>query len=342
MNSDCNLYPERYYVDWTSIFQRMYVRYNNRPQTVFAPVLIAAVTTHDEQRLQRLLQTGQDPNIRNIYGDTPLFVACRHNNGGNMNSIIKALLAAGADPNIKTNRNELECGKPGRMHLTAPLLESVEQKNHEIIKLLLQHKADPNIQTGDDNIGDPALYFAVSNRDITSIKMLLAAGANPTLCDTSGNRPGAYLPDSDEISHLLRIAEHLSSKHVNEQDDQWKTLLLKSVIDNYLHTVEFLIECKANPNIPDNDGWTPLMYAVRKHNNNLVDILINAGANLNLKNKNHYTALMIAEMGNDNVIAQRLRDCGAIDTNTSVKNNEPTRTNSLATEQDKASTCSVQ
>jgi ankyrin repeat protein len=61
--------------------------------------------------------------------------------------------------------------------------------------------------------------------------------------------------------------------------------LAKAVKANDATTVATLLRGKANPNVADVDGTTPLQWAVRNNNPGLVDRLLAAGADAKAQNR---------------------------------------------------------
>jgi ankyrin repeat protein len=59
-------------------------------------------------------------------------------------------------------------------------------------------------------------------------------------------------------------------------------------------TVATLLRGKANPNVADVDGTTPLQWAVRNNNPGLVDRLLAAGADAEAQNRYGVTAIQLA------------------------------------------------
>lgn len=55
-----------------------------------------------------------------------------------------------------------------------------------------------------------------------------------------------------------------------------------------------LLKKGAHPDVPNNEGYTPLMVAAQTHNLQLAQFLMDAGANLNIRNKYGETAIMLA------------------------------------------------
>ena len=84
------------------------------------------------------------------------------------------LLAAGADTNIKDNKNRTV------LHL------AVDQRDGSLIDVLLAAGADGNIQ---DNAGRTALHLAVTQRKRSVVDALLDAGADGNIQDKEGRTP---------------------------------------------------------------------------------------------------------------------------------------------------------
>ena len=125
----------------------------------------------DIAELLRLLAAGADPNLSNIYGDTPLHYAADKDNS----ELTRLLLDAGADPDVR-----------GFVGATA-LYKAVQNRRVESVELLLQHNADVRIEDMDgvvpiDNVrpGD------------TRILELLHGAARVAPC--SFPRPGGVKP----------------------------------------------------------------------------------------------------------------------------------------------------
>jgi ankyrin repeat protein len=106
-----------------------------------------------------------------------------------------------------------------------------------------------------------ALFTAVKNNNIKEVKSLLDKDANPN----------AYDDDSDNV--LINAALYASA-------DCMKLLLLK----------------KANPNLKNTYGQTPLMYCT--HEMDKMKLLLEYGADINAKSNSGNTPLLIACIGN--------------------------------------------
>jgi uncharacterized protein len=86
--------------------------------------------------------------------------------------------------------------------------------------------------------------------------------------------------------------------------------LVRAVKANETVAANALLRAKANPNVADVDGTTPLQWAVRNGNAALVDRLLTAGADAKSQNRYGVTAIQLAcETGGAPIVA-RLLDAG--------------------------------
>lgn len=132
---------------------------------------LSALTDNPDMALM-LLEGGADPNIRDINGQTPLYIAIRSRNV----SMVSLLLYYGADITMTVNEEIplITAIKHRRLSIIRKLLEAkgyINEYNHchalhhaitteyvEIIKLLLETKFNVNEQNGD---GDTPLHWAI-------------------------------------------------------------------------------------------------------------------------------------------------------------------------------------
>ncbi|MCQ2593371.1 MAG: ankyrin repeat domain-containing protein, partial [Treponema sp.] len=87
----------------------------------------------------------------------------------------------------------------------------------------------------------------------------------------------------------------------NERDAFGKTLLMEAAKSGNNWLIKSLLSSGADVNLVDQDGWSPLMYAVRYQENYAVtETLINAGAKIKVKNNYNLTPLTLAASYNSN------------------------------------------
>ncbi len=171
--------------------------------------------------------------------------------------IIKALLDAGADPNVEMNFHRPNAPGRGRFGdnqvstSTTALFRAVQLEDKEVVELLLSKGANPNINSmGYTPFG-------------------IAAGNGPN------GRGGGNAPPNLELLNLLakhgadvnaKISGTLSySFHIGygNRDDgvnskEGTSALHEAARNGRLDMVRFLIDIGADPNLQDNDGQKPL------------------------------------------------------------------------------------
>ena len=162
---------------------------------------------------------------------------------------VRALLAQGASVRARDGS--------GR----TALLAATQQNRVEAARLLIQAGADVNAQ---DAIRDSAFLLAGARGYVEIIRMTVAAGADLASTNRYG---GTALIPAAHYGHVAAVRELLTTKiDVNHVNDLGWTALLEAVIlgdGGAAHTeiVKLLLAAKADPNIADRQGVTPLQHA---------------------------------------------------------------------------------
>ena len=94
-------------------------------------------------------------------------------------------------------------------------------------------------------------------------------------------------------------------KDINGGSD-YGTALMAAVFKDEEDLVETLLKFKANPNISDTQGTTPLHYAAIKRNETIVKLLMDANADVTKKDIRGKTALDYAKVTNSQNIIKLL------------------------------------
>ena len=198
--------------------------------------------------VRKLLQAGANPNLALLLGETPLMVAAR----SGYPDIVEQLLAKGANVNARAGRGQ------------TALMWAVAQKHSNVVKVLLAGGADIHARSDVwsqvmavpphghleynkpiPHGSDTALMFAARVGDLTSTKLLVAAGANVNDADAWG------------ISATV-LAAH----------------------SGYRELVEYLLERGADPNAAK-AGFTALHAAIMRRDEKMVSALLARGADPN-------------------------------------------------------------
>ncbi|MEH7254309.1 M48 family metallopeptidase [Neobacillus niacini] len=97
--------------------------------------------------------------------------------------------------------------------------------------------------------------------------------------------------DGEEVSRLLK-----EGADPNEQEPEGGMTALSLAADNdQLEAAQILVENGADPNLPDNYGYTPIMGAVFMENKEMVQLLLDAGADPTFENDEGMSAITYAE-----------------------------------------------
>ncbi len=157
------------------------------------------------------------------------------------------------------------------------LLRATHGNHVEVARVLIAAGADVNAR---DNIEDsPYLYAGAEGRN-DILKMTLEVGADLKSLNRYGGTaliPAAHHGHPETVAILLRTK--IDKDHINKLG--W-TALLEAVIlgdGGPVHTriVEMLVKAKANVNIADRDGVTPLQHARRHGYSQMAKIIADAG-----------------------------------------------------------------
>ncbi len=203
------------------------------------------------------------PTAREIAAYTDIFRAVARNDLAELQRILREpQMALRADDN---GRN--------------PLHVATFLKRRDMIPLLIKRGA----KTGDldKQKYDPVTIAAVAD-DPQTLKVLLDNGASAKLVtsvyDGTALIAAAHLGHESSVQLLIRAGAPLD--HVNNLG--WTALMESIVLGNggkrHQATLKLLLDAKANPNIPDRQGVTPLAHARNRGFAEMARMLEAAGA----------------------------------------------------------------
>ncbi len=126
------------------------------------PMLIKVLFYEKEewaaQALELLLHYDFDPNVRDEYDNTPLYVVCQNVRVQGPTTLAKILIKNGANVRVRCKNNE------------TPLHQATYRGYHEIMKALVEAGANP--RSMDSSVRSP-IGIAEANKDTTAIKILM-------------------------------------------------------------------------------------------------------------------------------------------------------------------------
>ncbi|KAG8350127.1 hypothetical protein FVEN_g11709 [Fusarium venenatum] len=296
-----------------------YLNYSQRPPKEMTGLHLACLFGLS-YAVDTLLTLEHNPELKDIYGYTPLYYAAQNGH----KAVVELLLAARADVNAADNGWTALYAAATRGYL-------------EVVKKLLAAGADVNTAAAN---GGTALHAAAEGGYLEVVEKLLAAGVNINAAAANGwtalheAAGGGYLEvvekllaagvninaaDNDGWTALheaagggyLEVVEKLiaAGADINAVDNGG-TALHAAAGGGYLEVVEKLLTAGVNINAADNDGWTALHEAAGGGYLEVVEKLIVAGADITAANDNRETALYAAAEGGYLEVVEKLIAAG--------------------------------
>lgn len=320
--------------------------------------LMIIARTSNVEAAKLLLKQGAKVNAAEKWrGQTPLMWAAAEAQP----AMVKLLIQSGADVNARSSVNEWErqvTAEPRKQARPAggftPLLYAARRGCAECTQLLLDGGADINL--GDPDRVTPLLLAAL-NLNFDTAALLVRRGADVNKWDTWGRAPlyaavdvntvptggRADRPSLDKttgtelIAMLLKAGANpnmqlkLFPPYRSLRDDRGAdgmltigtTPLLRAAKAGDVAAVRLLLQYKANVELPNTNGITPLLAAAGIGSSGLdtrgryktetdaaetVKLLVAAGANINIKDKSGQTPLHGAASNGWNLVVTTLAE----------------------------------
>jgi ankyrin repeat protein len=288
------------------------IRQQNRPIEKF----IEMATEGNIAEINRAIEIGIEIDELGAKGHTALMVAAYYGH----RSVVNALLAGGADPNLLSDDNGLGAGMTALMLTAGSFFASNRQ---QIAKLLIAGGADVN-QRGVG--GKTAIFYAAlaGSGYQDCVETLITAGADLDLYNDRGHTVLTSVATAENYSMLNLLMQagastdglasiQLIQAAAAGNIDRVRALLTTTVnldldrgaaIGNaaaagHTQIVELLIQAGANVNLTDKLGFSPIASAAYSGYSEIVNLLIEAGADIQAPagEAQSYSALEYAQMG---------------------------------------------
>ena len=284
---------------------------------------------NDHKNVSKYLLTHAkcNPNLRDISGNTPLYVASQN---GDL-ECVKLIIETSVDLNMtnESNRTALhiacinghkgiveyllthaKCNPEVRdINGNTPLYVASQKGDLECVKLIIETSVDPDM-TNESN--RTALHIACINGHKGIVEYLLThAKCNPKVRDIKGNTP-LHLACSNGHLETVKSVIETSTVRINLDviNNNKQTALHVACMNAHKEIVAYLTSCPGcNPNIKDNHGNTPLHIVCHKGYLECVKMFIEtntASIAPNLTNSNKQTALLLAYDNGHRNIAEYL------------------------------------
>jgi len=186
--------------------------------------LFAAVLKNDADKVYRCIRDGQNPNVKNELGLTPLHFAAA--NG--LERCAEALLDSGASIDLADNKGNTA------LHFAAL------DNRVRMVKLLLENGARPNVR---NSCGEAPLHFAAGNLGRASAEALLGGGALVDPVDAKGRTPLFGAVNFGDDPTVVLLVQHGASLSVKDAEGKG----LVDVADGKTRTVDLLSRLATQP-----------------------------------------------------------------------------------------------
>ena len=232
----------------------------------FYPLIYAVRggTSRHNKCVRELLAAGANPNMKTKRsGQTPLHIAVQHSNFKGYLNLIWLLLSNDADPNIADRSDEYPLTKLFASAEPGPL----EPHKRNALVMLLKKGASANFTIS--GTGNTPLHLAVRRRDKIAVAMLLHNGADVDAKTTGGSTPLTMTANqfgSELSADHAEVLEHLLQYGANvnmRAGAQGRTVLHWAVLAGCAQAVTRLLEAGADARLQDWDGFDAMSLAIK-------------------------------------------------------------------------------
>ena len=127
---------------------------------------------------------------------------------------------------------------------------------------------------------EPSFHQAIKDADLRAVNAFLIAGINPNAKNPAG------------VETALTAAISTGS-----EGNKFNAALIRALLDN-----------KADPNLPNKNGDTPLTFALLKNNDAAANVLLDANADVNAPGRDGQTPFYIAVNGEHKDLIKKILD----------------------------------
>ncbi|KAG1944196.1 caseinolytic peptidase B protein homolog [Pimephales promelas] len=204
-----------------------------------ASALLDACRSSNTDELSRLLSEGADPNTRHRLGWTALMVAAMNK----QHNVVKVLLEAGADPNLGDDFTSV--------------YETAREKGVHSLEVLVSREDEfsNRLSSRASFRGCSALHYAALADDLRTVRILLDAGADPTLKNELGHTPLTYAKEGEMLTLLKESQNTFAEAQRKREAEERRRFPLERRLKEHIIGQEGAINTVASAIRRKENGW---------------------------------------------------------------------------------------
>jgi len=248
-------------------------------------MLFVAFREDDLELCMKLISEGADINEQEFIDGRPLRTALNEASKRGNDDIVKILIQAGADLELRDYLGE------------TALMKAAWREHDSTVSLLIEAGADINAE---DITGSTAIMWAADQDHVEITRLLIHSGANLHISNDLGE---TVLMKAASRGHLEIVSLLIEAGvDLNMADDDGTTAITSAVLNDQMETVKLLFEAGADvhydayeyPQDEDDDEEEGHCCYWPDATTDIVEYLSNAGVDLDMRDKNGSTALIKA------------------------------------------------
>ena len=211
--------------------------------------LMLACTNGSSNLVQKLLEARANPNAAQWMGITPLMICSR---SGSVEAA-KFLLTHGANVNAKDIRRG-----------QTALMWAASRQHVEVARLLTEYGADANAKTQipNDFTQRQFITYGVQRRDPTRPDKIRENDVHPDPTGSSGGFTALMFAARQGDVDMARVLV-AAGADVSDYSAEYGSALVVAAANGHAPFALFLLQQRADPNVKDKWGFTPLHYSLQ-------------------------------------------------------------------------------
>ncbi|NVO20245.1 MAG: ankyrin repeat domain-containing protein [Bacteroidetes bacterium] len=267
-------------------------------------LLDVAAIKNKTDLIELLLSKGENINSIGYVGMTPLMNASYYDK----QEALETLINHGANVDYQIQEQNYNRGKTA-LHF------AVEEGYLPIAIKLINNDANPNLK---DDTGNTPLHYSAEKGFIYITKYLLKSGAKINESSKDGSTPLMLAAENNNLNVVKLLTYNKADLKIKNSNGETvldivtenKNAELQRFLVSQKYSLSDIVEwgelddvvealkIEQNVNVPDDENWYPIHFAVKSGSEEVLKLLIAKGADINVQEQDGYTPLMLATFNN--------------------------------------------